>query len=138
MSNHDASNRTDRTSTGRAPADRAIAMLGCIGAAATLLVVTIVVALTGAGGFWLIAGPVGTAVFGFGAWRAWRLVATHGYFHDATDEEEDEDGSPEGGSGVRYPPDAPDGGGSLEFDWDAFVAGFWDHVDATARAPALR
>ena len=111
-------------------------MLACTAAAVAMLVVTLVVVITGTEGYWLIAGPIGTAVFSLGAWRAWYLIAIGGYPHDPTDEE-DEDGNPEGGSGVRYPPDAPDGGGSLEFDWDGFVTSFWDHVEATTREPAL-
>ena len=135
MSSHDAST-SHPVSTGRPRGDHGIAMLACTSAAVAMLVVTLVVVLTGMEGYWLIAGPIGTAAFGLAAWRAWYLDAIHGYFHDPTDEE-DEDGNPEGGSGVRYPPDAPDGGGSLEFDWDGFVTGFWDHVDATTREPAL-
>lgn len=136
MSSHDTISSTGRAH-GRPPADRAIVMLGCLGAAATLLAVTMIVVITGTDSYWLVVGPVGVALFGFAAWRAWLLVSVHGYFHDAGDEDEDEDESPEGGSGVRFPPDAPDGGGSLEFDWDAFTTGFWEHVDATARDSAL-
>jgi len=123
-------------SDGRPPADRAIVMLGCIGAALTLLTVTVIAATTGTESFWLIVGPIGAGLFALTACRAYQLVLRHGYFHEAG-EEEDDDGNPEGGSGVRFPPDAPDGGGSLVFDWDAFVTGFWDHVDATSREPVL-
>jgi hypothetical protein len=133
MSNDHARSSAIGTSSGRPPANRAIAMLGCLAGAFTLLVVTFVAAATGTAGFWVVGAPIGAVGFSIGAWRAWRLVALHGYFHEVGDEEEDEDGNPEGGSGVRFPPDAPDGGGSLEFDWDAFVTGFWDHVDAMSR-----
>ena len=136
MSSHNMVNRSAGWADGRPPADRAIVMLGCLGATVTLVTVTLIAAITSAGAVWLVIGPIGVALFGLGAWRAGLLVAKHGYFHD-TGDEEDEDESPEGGSGVRFPPDAPDGGGSLEFDWDAFVTGFWDHVDATARDHAL-
>jgi hypothetical protein len=136
MSSHDTITSSGGWADGRPPADRAIVMLGCLAGAATSLVVTLIVVITGTDSFWLVLGPVGAVLFGFGAWRAWLLVSAHGYFHDVGDEE-DEDDSPEGGSGVRFPPDAPDGGGSLEFDWDAFVAGFWQHVDATARDRAF-
>ncbi|MHB8695444.1 MAG: hypothetical protein ACYDHH_29830 [Solirubrobacteraceae bacterium] len=115
-----------------APADRAILMMGCIGGAITLVSVTLAALITGTTTFWLLLGPIGAVLLSVVAWRAWRLVSLRGYFHQPADEE-DEDGNPEGGSGVRFPPDAPDGGGSLEFDWDAFQAGFWQHVEATAR-----
>ena len=135
MSSHNIINHRGGWTDGRPPADRSIVMLGCLGATLTLLAVTVILAVTSAASVWLVVAAVGAVLSGFVAWRAWLLVAAHGYFHDS--DEEDEDESPEGGSGVRFPPDVPDGGGSLDFDWDAFVTGFWDHVDATSREPSL-
>lgn len=140
MSNHYARSSANGTSSGRPPSNPAIAMLGCIAGALTLFVVTFMAGVTGTADYWAVGTLIGAIALSVLGFHAWRLVALRGYFHEVGDEEEDEDGNPEGGSGVRFPPDAPDGGGSLEFDWDSFVNGFWDHVDAKSRdrgEPAL-
>ncbi|HWF55889.1 MAG TPA: hypothetical protein VG223_14725 [Solirubrobacteraceae bacterium] len=120
--------------TNRSPADRAIALLGCAGGTVTLAIVAITSAVTHASAFWIVLGSVGFLVLSAVAAHCLRLVRRHGFFYEpADDEDEDEDGSPEGGTGNRFPPDAPDGDGSLEFDWDGFLAGFWEHVEASGR-----
>jgi hypothetical protein len=112
------------------PAYHSIALMGSIGGVLTLAVVAVVALITGSASIWWVVGPAGTAVLTAVAWRSWRLVRRHGFYHPQDDEDED---GPEGGTGIRFPPDAPDGGGSLVFDWDAFLTAFWDHVEATAR-----
>src|SRR5581483_8170617 len=69
-----------------APADRAIVMMGCLGGAITLLTVTLAAVVTGSSRLWLLLGPAGAVVLSYAAFRAWRLVASHGYFHQPADE----------------------------------------------------
>ncbi len=119
----------------RVPANRGIVLLGSLGCALTIAVATSASVASHGPTLWTVLGPCGLALLCGLALRSWRLVRLHGFFHDAA-EDEDEDGSPpDGGSGRRFPPDAPDGGGAGMFDWDAFLTGFWDYVDSLAAEP---
>lgn len=114
------------------PADRGIALLGCAGGAVTLAIVAVTSALTHTKVVWVVFGSVGCVVLSVVAVHCLRLVRRDGFFYEPADDE-DEDGNPEGGTGNRFPPDAPDGDGSLEFDWNGFLASFWDYVEASSR-----
>ena len=116
----------------RSPADHTIALLGCLSGAATMIVVGLVAMISGAPPLWIGVGPAAAALLAGLAWWSWQLVRRHGFYHRA-DEEDEEDENPEGGSRVRFPPEAPDGGGSLAFDWERFLMAFWEHVEATSR-----
>jgi hypothetical protein len=112
------------------PADHTIALLGCLGGAVMLATVAVVALITGEASIWISIGPAGAAALSALAWWSWQLVRRYGFYHPVDDE--DEDGSPEGGSRIRFPPDAPDDG-SLAFDWDGFLTSFWEYVEAAAR-----
>jgi hypothetical protein len=127
----------DQRSTGRGntpPADHSILLFGCLGAAVTFATVACTATVAHTARFWSVFGTVSSLLLMLVALYCWRVVRRDGFFEQASDDE-DEDGNPEGGSKVRFPPDAPDGGGSLEFDWQGFLAGFRDYVEASSSEP---
>jgi hypothetical protein len=116
------------------PADHTILLFGCLGAAVTFATVACTATVAHTARFWSVFGTVASLLLMVLAVYCWRVVRRDGFYQQASDDE-DEDTNPEGGSKVRFPPDAPDGGGSLEFDWQGFLAGFRDYVDASSTDP---
>ena len=113
----------------RSPADHSIVLLGSIGGVVMLVTVSVATLITGAAPAWAALGPAGAALLSALAWRCWRLVRRHGFYHAPEGEDGGEDA--EGGTGIRFPPPDPfDGDDSLEFDWDGFLTEFWDYVEA--------
>jgi hypothetical protein len=112
----------------RPTANPEIILFGCLGGAFLFGTVAFTVAITRAAAPVLsTVATIGTLLMALIASYAWRQMRREAPVEHSS-EDDDEDSNPEGGSGVRTPPDAPDGGSSLDFDWDGFVTGFRDYV----------
>jgi hypothetical protein len=116
----------DRSSANR-ETNRKIILFGCFGGAFVFGSIALMAAAVRAAQLWSTVATAGTLLMAVIALYSWQQMRRDPVVQQPRGDD-DEDTNPEGGSGLRLPPDEPNGGSSLEFDWDGFLTGFRDYV----------